>query len=52
MRRATIFRAGDQYLSHATGKSNQRAYVLDETGRSYALAVNSLPSARGLEVSL
>ena len=42
------FRAGDQYLSHATGKSNQRAYVLDETGRSYALAVNSLPSARGL----
>ncbi|TCB61415.1 DNA topoisomerase IV subunit A [Acinetobacter terrae] len=42
------FRAGDQYLSHATGKSNQRAYVLDETGRSYALAINSLPSARGL----
>jgi len=42
------FRAGDQYLSHATGKSNQRVYVLDETGRSYALAINSLPSARGL----
>ncbi|MGA9697791.1 MULTISPECIES: DNA topoisomerase IV subunit A [Acinetobacter] len=42
------FRAGDQYLSHATGKSNQRTYVLDETGRSYALAINSLPSARGL----
>ena len=42
------FRAGDQYLSHAIGKSNQRAYVLDETGRSYALAINSLPSARGL----
>lgn len=42
------FRAGDQYLSHAQGKSNQRVYVLDETGRSYALAINSLPSARGL----
>ncbi|MBR5557750.1 MAG: DNA topoisomerase IV subunit A, partial [Acinetobacter sp.] len=34
------FRAGDQYLSHAQGKSNQRVYVLDETGRSYALAIN------------
>jgi topoisomerase-4 subunit A len=42
------FRAGDQYLSHAQGKSNQRVYVLDDTGRSYALAINSLPSARGL----
>ena len=41
-------RAGDQYLSHAQGKSNQRVYVLDESGRSYALAINSLPSARGL----
>ena len=42
------FRAGDQYLSHAQGKSNPRVYVLDESGRSYALAINSLPSARGL----
>ena len=42
------FRAGAQYLSHAQGKSNQRVYVLDESGRSYALAINSLPSARGL----
>ena len=42
------FRAGEQYLSHAQGKSNQRVYVLDESGRSYALAINSLPSARGL----
>ena len=42
------FRAGDQYLSHAQGKSNQRVYVLDDTGRSYALAIHSLPSARGL----
>ena len=42
------FRAGDQYLSHAQGKSNQRVYILDESGRSYALAANTLPSARGL----
>src|SRR5690606_14609828 len=42
------FRAGDQYLSHAQGKSNQRVYVIDDTGRSYALPINSLPSARGL----
>ena len=42
------FRAGDQYLSHAQGKSNQKVYVLDDAGRSYALAINSLPSARGL----
>lgn len=42
------FRAGDQYLSHAQGKSNQKLYILDQTGRSYALPINSLPSARGL----
>ncbi|MHA3056840.1 DNA topoisomerase IV subunit A [Acinetobacter sp. ANC 4641] len=42
------YRAGDQYLSHAVGKSNQRVYVIDQTGRSYALPINSLPSARGL----
>lgn len=42
------FRAGDQYLSHAQGKSNQKVYILDESGRSYALAISSLPSARGL----
>jgi topoisomerase-4 subunit A len=41
------FRAGDQYLSHAQGKSNQRVYVLDDSGRSYALPINALPSARG-----
>ena len=45
---ALNFRAGDQYLSHAQAKSNQKVYVLDQTGRSYALAINTLPSARGL----
>ena len=42
------YRAGDKYLSHAQGKSNQRVYILDEAGRSYALTINNLPSARGL----
>jgi topoisomerase-4 subunit A len=42
------YRAGDKYLSHAVGKTNQRVYFLDETGRSYALPISSLPSARGL----
>jgi topoisomerase-4 subunit A len=42
------YRAGDQYLSHAVGKTNQRVYFLDETGRSYAFPISSLPSARGL----
>ena len=41
------YRAGDQYLSHAQGKSNQRVYLLDTAGRSYALPINLLPSARG-----
>ena len=41
------FRVGDQYLSHAQGKTNQKVYVLDESGRSYALPITSLPSARG-----
>lgn len=41
------YRTGDAYLSHALGKSNQRVYILDETGRSYTLAANQLPSARG-----
>lgn len=42
------YRAGDQYLSHASGKSNQRVYVIDDAGRSYALGISTLPSARGL----
>lgn len=42
------YRAGDQYLAHAVGKSNQRVFLLDSTGRSYAIMANGLPSARGL----
>lgn len=41
------YRAGDKYLDSAIGKSNQKVYLLDQTGRSYALAANGLPSARG-----
>ncbi|PJG84740.1 DNA topoisomerase IV subunit A [Conservatibacter flavescens] len=40
------YKAGDKYLAHAYGKSNQAAIFLDSTGRSYALDPLSLPSAR------
>ncbi|TEU26885.1 DNA topoisomerase IV subunit A [Alkanindiges illinoisensis] len=42
------YRAGDQYLAHCAGKSNQRVFLLDSTGRSYAVAASTLPSARSL----
>ena len=41
------YRTGDAYLASATGKTNQTAIFLDSTGRSYALAAHTLPSARG-----
>jgi topoisomerase-4 subunit A len=41
------FRAGDTLLMVARLRSHQTAVFLDSTGRSYALAINSLPSARG-----
>lgn len=40
------YRAGDKYLAHARGKSNQPVVFFDSTGRAYALDPNSLPSAR------
>lgn len=40
------YKAGDKYLTHAHGKSNQPAVFMDSTGRSYALDPLSLPSAR------
>jgi len=40
------YKAGDKYLDHAHGKSNQVAVFMDSTGRSYALDPLSLPSAR------
>ena len=45
--RTLSYRSGDSYLYQAAGKSSQRVYLLDNTGRSYALAAASLPSARG-----
>ena len=41
------YRTGDSFLSEARGKSNQTAVFLDSTGRTYALAAHTLPSARG-----
>ena len=40
------YKAGDKYLAHACGKSNQLVIFIDSTGRSYALDPLSLPSAR------
>lgn len=41
------YRAGDSYLTHALGKTNDKVYLLDSTGRSYRLDAHNLPSARG-----
>jgi len=41
------YKAGDSYKLSARGKTNQNAILLDSTGRTYALAVHTLPSARG-----
>lgn len=41
------YRAGDGYLTHALGKSNERLILLDNTGRSYGVDAANLPSARG-----
>ena len=40
------YRSGDGFLAAALGRSNQPAYFLDSTGRSYSLPVHDLPSAR------
>ncbi len=41
------YKAGDAYLAHACGKSNQQAVFLGSDGRSYSLESHTLPSARG-----
>lgn len=41
------YRSGDAYLAHAQGKSNEKVYLMDNTGRSYRLDAHTLPSARG-----
>jgi topoisomerase-4 subunit A len=43
---ALSYKAGDGYLTHASGRSNQQAVFLSTLGRTYALEAHSLPSAR------
>lgn len=40
------YKSGDEYLTHARGKSNLPAVFIGSNGRSYALESHSLPSAR------
>lgn len=40
------YKAGDEYLRHAQGKSSQLLILLDSRGRSYTLNPRELPSAR------
>lgn len=44
---ALSYKAGDEFLTAAIGRSNQSAVFLDSTGRSYSLPAHTLPSARG-----
>ena len=41
------YKAGDDYLMQAQGRSTQSAVFLDSTGRSYSLPAHTLASARG-----
>ncbi len=40
------YREGDRYYASARGKSNQQVAFLDASGRAYATAAHTLPSAR------
>ena len=40
------YKAGDGYLAHAHGRSNQQAVFLSTLGRTYSLEAHTLPSAR------
>ncbi|OUS14140.1 DNA topoisomerase IV subunit A [Gammaproteobacteria bacterium 53_120_T64] len=44
---ALNYKAGDGFFAAVQGRSNQQVILLDSTGRSYALAAHTLPSARG-----
>jgi topoisomerase-4 subunit A len=41
------YKSGDSFKAFSRGKSNQFAYVIDSSGRAYALPSRTLPSARG-----
>lgn len=45
--RALAYRGDDEYLQHATGKTNQLVLFIDSTGRTYTQHAHKLPSARG-----
>ncbi len=41
------YKSGDDYMSHAKGRSSHNAVFFDSAGRAYTLAAHTLPSARG-----
>jgi topoisomerase-4 subunit A len=41
------YKAGDEYLASAQGRSNQLLILIDSKGRAYTLPAHELPSARG-----
>jgi topoisomerase-4 subunit A len=41
------YKAGDEFLAAAQGRSNQLAMFIDSTGRVYSVMAHTLPSARG-----
>ena len=41
------YRSGDSYQAHVRGKSNEKIYIMDSTGRSYSIDAHTLASARG-----
>ncbi|MFT6985553.1 MAG: topoisomerase-4 subunit A [Psychromonas sp.] len=43
---ALSYKASDEFLTSAQGKSNQSCIFIDSTGRAYSLDAHSLPSAR------
>ncbi len=45
--RALNYKAGDEYLDHAHGRSNLTSVFLSSDGRAFSLATHVLPSARG-----
>ena len=40
------YRSGDTFLAAVPGRSNQPAFFIDSTGRSYSVPAHELPSAR------
>ncbi len=45
--RKLSYKSGDGFRAIARGRSNQTTVVIDSTGRTYAIATHTLPSARG-----